>query len=105
MHTQFPQMDILSLVAARMGIAPQFILPILIFITFYTLVLKGFALWYAARNRQKIWFIVMLTANGLGIPELIYLTWFRRDTRQSVTPSLFDSANDGTVAESPAESS
>lgn len=37
------------------------------------LVLKGFALWKAARKEQNIWFIVLLVVNSLGILPLIYL--------------------------------
>ena len=105
MYSQLSQTDIFSVIAARIGISPHLVLPSLVFIGIYTVILKGFGLWYAARNRQKYWFIAMLVINGLGIPELIYLTWFRRDTRPSVTPSLFDSEIDGTVAESSAAKS
>lgn len=35
--------------------------------------LKGFALWRAARNDHKGWFILMLIVNLVGIPEIIYL--------------------------------
>jgi hypothetical protein len=105
MYTQLSQTDIISAIAMRIGVPLYLLLPVLITIVVATLILKGFGMWYAARNRQKYWFVAMLVINGLGIPELIYLTWFRRDKRPSVTPSLFDSTIDGTVAESPAEMS
>lgn len=37
------------------------------------LVLKGFALWRAAQNKQKYWFIALLLINSIGILPLIYL--------------------------------
>ncbi len=37
------------------------------------LVLKGFALWRAARNKQLYWFIALLVINSIGILPLIYL--------------------------------
>ena len=37
------------------------------------IVLKGYALWHAARRDEKWWFIVLLVINTLGILELIYL--------------------------------
>lgn len=37
------------------------------------LVLKGFALWHAAKRDEKWWFIVILVLNTVGILELIYL--------------------------------
>lgn len=37
------------------------------------IVLKGVALWRAARNGHKGWFIAMLIVNLMGILEIIYL--------------------------------
>lgn len=36
-------------------------------------ILKGMSLWYAARRGEKVWFIVLLIINTMGILELIYL--------------------------------
>ena len=60
--------------------APGFMLaflPFLIVIAIWSLVLKGFALWHAARGSQKWWFVAMLVINSVGILEIIYLIWFR----------------------------
>jgi len=35
--------------------------------------LKGIALWRAAKNNQKIWFWVFIFVNTVGILEIIYL--------------------------------
>ena len=37
------------------------------------LVIKGFALWRAAKNDEKGWFVVLLILNTVGILPLIYL--------------------------------
>lgn len=37
------------------------------------IVLKGYALWKAAKRDEKWWFIILLIINTLGILELIYL--------------------------------
>ncbi|HUY62587.1 MAG TPA: DUF5652 family protein [Candidatus Paceibacterota bacterium] len=58
------------------AIPPQFA-PFLAVALVWTLVLKGFALWYAARGSQKWWFVILLVVNTLGILEIIYLIWFR----------------------------
>lgn len=42
------------------------------------LVLRGMALWHAAKNGQKYWFIALLTINSVGILPLIYLLLSRR---------------------------
>ena len=37
---------------------------------------KGWALWRAARNGQKVWFTVFMLVYSLGILEIIYLTFW-----------------------------
>lgn len=53
------------------------LLPFLFVAMIWTIILKGFALWYAARGNQKWWFIALLVVNTLGLLEIIYLVWFR----------------------------
>ena len=50
-------------------------------------VLKGFALWHAARGSQKWWFIVLLIINTFGILEIVYLIWFRPKTKSPIVES------------------
>ncbi len=57
--------------------------PVLVALAAWSVLIKGFALWHAARNGQKEWFIFLLIVNALGIPELIYLIWFRTDTQET----------------------
>ena len=52
-------------------------IPIILVVVLWTIVLKGYALWAAARGGQKRWFIVILVVNTLGILEIVYLIWFR----------------------------
>lgn len=40
---------------------------------------KGIALWYSARSRQLVWYIVLLVVNTVGILEIIYLAFFRKE--------------------------
>lgn len=40
------------------------------------IVLKGYALWCAAKRDEKGWFIALLIVNTMGILELIYLYFF-----------------------------
>lgn len=58
---------------------PVISLPFLVLLALGLVMLKGYALWHAARNEQKWWFVFLLIVNGLGIPELVYLVWFRAD--------------------------
>ncbi len=52
-------------------------IPIILVIVLWTIVLKGYALWYAARGGQKKWFVALLVVNTVGILEIVYLIWFR----------------------------
>ena len=45
---------------------------------FWSIIWKGIALWHSARNKQLIWYIVLLIVNTLGILEIIYLSFFRK---------------------------
>lgn len=39
---------------------------------------KGMALWKAAREQHKIWFVVLLLVNTLGILEILYIYVFSK---------------------------
>lgn len=39
----------------------------------WSLLWKGLALWRAAKRGEKVWFVVFLLVNTLGILEIIYL--------------------------------
>lgn len=49
------------------------LLPIFIFMIFWSLFWKGLALWHAGQRGQPWWFVIMLVVNTLGILEIIYL--------------------------------
>lgn len=50
-----------------------FAAPIFLLLIIWSLIWKGIALWKSARNSHKIWFIVILIVNTVGILEIIYL--------------------------------
>jgi len=43
------------------------------FLLIWSLVWKGLALWRAAQLKEKVWFVVLIVFNTLGILEIIYL--------------------------------
>ena len=51
---------------------PGFWKPLLPFMVL-DLVLRGFALWRAAKKEQKWWYVIMLVVNSLGILPAVYL--------------------------------
>lgn len=50
----------------------------IVVLVFWSLFWKGLALWKAARNNQKYWFVAMLVINLVGILEIIYLAFFQK---------------------------
>jgi len=61
-------------VGALAGMFGFLFIPLLI----WSIVWKGLALWQAARREHKIWFIVLLVVNTLGILEILYLYVFSK---------------------------
>ena len=57
-------------------------IPFFIILMIWSIAIKGYALWHAARNGQKEWFIALLVINTVGILELVYLVWFRADAKK-----------------------
>jgi len=51
---------------------------IFLLIILWTLPWKGVALWLAARNNQKKWFIALLILNTLAILEITYIFYFSK---------------------------
>jgi len=44
----------------------------------WSLTWKGFALWRAAKNHDKAWFVALLVINTLGVLEMFYLFVFSK---------------------------
>jgi len=43
---------------------------------------KGWALWKSARNGSKVWFIVLLLVNTIGILEILYIFVFGKEKKE-----------------------
>ena len=46
----------------------------------WSLFWKGMALWKSAREGSKVWFVVLLVVNTLGILEILYIYVFSKKT-------------------------
>lgn len=55
--------------ANGLGVSPLVVGVVAIWVLFW----KGCALWIAAKNDKKWWFIALLIINTLGILELVYI--------------------------------
>jgi len=85
--TSFPYFDSFS---SMFGVGLGVLSVVFVLLMLIALVLKGFAMWHAARNYQPYWFVALLVINTLGILEVVYLIWFRKDKRSGETKSLFN---------------
>lgn len=50
----------------------------IVLVTIWTLIWKGLALWKSAKKNSKVWFIVLLIINTLGILEILYIFLFSK---------------------------
>ena len=51
---------------------------IFVVLAIWSLIWKGIALWKAARNSAKVWFVVLLIFNTVGILEILYIFVFSK---------------------------
>ncbi len=63
---------------------------ILIFIIVWSIVWKAIALWQAARNNHKLWFIALILINTLGILEIIYILFISKSLNRPTGSFIAD---------------
>jgi hypothetical protein len=52
----------------------------------WTLIWKGMALWKAAKQGSKVWFVVLLIVNTVGILEILYIYVFSKMSKKPAIP-------------------
>lgn len=57
---------------------------LLVIVVLWTLVWKGMALWKAAREGSKVWFVVLLLVNTVGLLDILYLYVFSKKSSRPV---------------------
>ena len=62
--------------------------PAIILIILWTLSWKGVALWKAAGNKHKVWFIVLFLVNTLAILEILYIFIFSQKRHKGILQKL-----------------
>jgi len=64
---------------------PQDQLLLMIFISIWELIWKGFALWKAANKKDNFWFILLLVFNTAGLLPALYIFYIsKRKTKRQV---------------------
>lgn len=48
----------------------------------WTIPWKGIALWKAAKNNHRIWFIVILVLNTIAILDIIFIVFFSEEKKE-----------------------
>jgi len=56
--------------------------PAIVLVLLWSLPWKGIALWKAARNAQKVWFVILFVVNTLALLEILYIFVFSRRHRE-----------------------
>jgi hypothetical protein len=51
----------------------------------WTLPWKGIALWKAAKNNNKIWFVILFLINTLAILDIIYIVFVGKEKKEEET--------------------
>ncbi len=54
----------------------------LILLLIWSLLWKGIALWVAARNNDKAWYVALMLVNSVGILEMFYLFVFSKRNKK-----------------------
>jgi len=68
----------LELLASQFGMAIGALTVAIIVLVVWQTIWKGIAMWKAARNNHKVWFIVFLVVNLLAIPEILYIIFWSK---------------------------
>ncbi len=53
-------------------------------ILIWSLIWKGIALWISARKTHKIWFVVLLIINTVGVLEILYIFVFSKMSMKKI---------------------
>ncbi len=64
----------------------------------WTLVWKGLALWRAAREESKWWFVALMVVNTLGILEIVYLFFLSDRARETRAAGASSKTDGGSAA-------
>ena len=54
---------------------------LVVLILLWSLAWKGYSLWLSARTGSKIWFVVLLLVNTVGILDILYIYIFRKNRK------------------------
>jgi hypothetical protein len=79
-----------------LGVSIELAIILFAVVLVWSLVWKALALWKSAKNDHKVWFIVLLIINTIGILEILYIYVFA-----NITQNLKDNLKNQKVPKPP----
>lgn len=61
------------------GVLGAFLIPMML----WSVAWKGWALWKASKADSKVWFIILLFVNTIGILDILYIFVFSKEKKAS----------------------
>lgn len=65
--------EIIEAISISTGLSVPAVVVVIVIFSLWSLFWKGWALWTAVERKEKLWFVVLLLVNTLGILEMVYL--------------------------------
>ena len=62
--------------------------PWLAIVYIWSLAWKGWALWRSVERKDKVWFILLLIVNTVGLLEIVYIFYFSRQKSKESDASV-----------------
>lgn len=64
-------------------ISMSWFLPTVIALAIWDIIWKLVAMWYAARDKQKLWYILLVLFNSIGVLPILYIYVIRKNVKKS----------------------
>ena len=64
-------------------ISMSWFLPTVIALAIWDIIWKLIAMWYAARDGQKLWYILLVLFNSIGVLPILYIYVIRKNVKKS----------------------
>lgn len=58
------------------------IIGLLVILSIFDLIMKGFSMWRASKNNSRIWFWILLVVSTFGILPIIYLIFSKKPKKE-----------------------
>ena len=63
-------------------IESSWFIPLIIILAIWDMIWKIVAMWYASRDNQKMWYILLAIINSIGVLPILYLLVIRKGDKK-----------------------